>query len=201
MSIMAITEEIIQGVVALTRQAGSAIMEVYKSEFDIHIKADNSPVTAADMKANAIITEGLKEINPEIPILSEEGRAIPFSERSKWETFWLVDPLDGTKEFIKKNDEFTINIALLKKNQPIFGVVFAPALDILYWGNQERGAFKSISGNSNIPVAVNSQLSDPVQIAGSRSHPSIKMNAFTSQFKKYDVNPLGSSMKICLVAD
>ena len=201
MSMMAITEEIIQGVIALTRQAGSAIMEVYKSEFDIHIKDDNSPITAADMKANAIITDGLKEINPEIPILSEEGREIPFSERSKWETFWLVDPLDGTKEFIKKNDEFTINIAVLKKNQPVFGVVFAPALDILYWGSQDRGAFKSISGNSHKPVAVNSQLSDPVQIAGSRSHPSIKMNAFTSQFEKYEIKPMGSSLKICLVAD
>ena len=201
MSMMAITEEIIQGVIALTRQAGSAIMEVYKSEFYIHIKADNSPVTDADTRANAIITEGLKEINPEIPILSEEGREIPFSERSKWETFWLVDPLDGTKEFIKKNDEFTINIALLKKNQPIFGVVFAPALDILYWGSQDRGAFKSISGHSHIPVAVNSQLSDPVQIAGSRSHPSIKMNVFTSQIEKYEVKPMGSSLKICSVAD
>ena len=198
---MAITEEIIQGVVALTRQAGSAIMEVYKTDFDIKIKDDNSPVTAADTKANAIVSEGLKEINPEIPILSEEGRDIPFEERSKWETFWLVDPLDGTKEFIKKNDEFTVNIALLKKNQPVFGVVYAPALDILYWGCQDKGAFKSIGGNSHKPVAVNSQLSDPVQIAGSRSHPSIKMNAFTSQFKKYDLHPMGSSLKICTVSD
>ena len=201
MSMMAITEEIIQGVIALTRQAGSAIMEVYKSEFEIHIKDDNSPVTDADTKANAIITEGLMEINPEIPILSEEGRDIPFSERSIWETFWLVDPLDGTKEFIKKNDEFTVNIALLKENQPIFGVVFAPALDILHWGCQDKGAFKSISGNSHKPVAVNSQLSDPVKIAGSRSHPSIKMNTFTSQFEKYEVKPMGSSLKICSVAD
>ena len=201
MSIMAITEEIIHEVIALTRQAGSAIMEVYKTDFDIQIKADNSPVTAADIKANAIITEGLKEINPEIPILSEEGRDVPFEERSKWETFWLVDPLDGTKEFIKKNDEFTINIALLEKNQPVFGVVFAPALDILYWGCQDKGAFKSIGGNSHKPVSVKPNLSDPVQIAGSRSHPSNKMNIFTSQFEKYEVKPMGSSLKICSVAD
>ena len=198
---MSISDEIIQEVIALSRLAGSAIMEVYNTDFDIHIKNDNSPVTEADTKANAVITEGLKEINPEIPILSEEGRDVPFEERSKWETFWLVDPLDGTKEFIKKNDEFTINIALLKKNQPVFGVVFAPALDILFWGCQDRGAFKSISGNSHIPVAVNSQLSDPVIIAGSRSHQNIKMNTFTSQFEKYEVKPMGSSLKICSVAD
>ena len=198
---MSISDEIIQEVIALSRLAGSAIMEVYNTDFDIHIKDDNSPVTEADTKANAVITEGLKEINPEIPILSEEGRDVPFEERSKWETFWLVDPLDGTKEFIKKNDEFTINIALLKKNQPVFGVVFAPALDILFWGCLGKGAFKSISGNSHKPVAVNSELSDPVQIAGSRSHPSIKMNVFTSQFEKYEVKPMGSSLKICSVAD
>ena len=201
MSMMVITEEIIHEVIELTRQAGSAIMEVYKTDFDIKIKDDNSPVTAADTKANAIITEGLKEINPEIPILSEEGRDIPFEERSKWETFWLVDPLDGTKEFIKKNNEFTVNIALLENNQPVFGVVFAPALDILYWGSTGQGAFKTISGNSQTPVSVNSQLSDPVKIAGSRSHPSIKMNTFTSQFEKYEVKPMGSSLKICSVAD
>ena len=201
MALSLITEELIQQVIKIARQAGSAIMKVYKSEFDVYIKDDNSPVTEADTKANAVITEGLKEINPEIPILSEEGRDVPFEERSKWETFWLVDPLDGTKEFIKKNDEFTINIALLKKNQPVFGVVFAPALDILYWGRTGQGAFKTISGNSQTPVSVNSQLSDPVKIVGSRSHPSIKMNTFTSQFEKYEVKPMGSSLKICSVAD
>ena len=201
MSIMVLTKEIIHEIIAITRQAGSTIMEVYKTDFDIQIKADNSPVTAADTKANAIITEGLKEINPEIPILSEEGRDIPFEERSKWETFWLVDPLDGTKEFIKKNDEFTVNIALLEKNQPIFGVVFAPALDILFWGCQDKGSYKSNIGNSYNSISVNSQLSDPVQIAGSRSHPSTKMNVFTSQFEKYEIKPMGSSLKICSVAD
>ena len=201
MALSLITEELIQQVIKIARQAGSAIMKVYKSEFDVYIKDDNSPVTEADTKANAVITEGLKEINPEIPILSEEGRDVSFEERSKWETFWLVDPLDGTKEFIKKNNEFTVNIALLENNQPVFGVVFAPALDILYWGSTGQGAFKTISGNSHKPVAVNSQLSDPVKIAGSRSHPSIKMNTFTSQFEKYEVKPMGSSLKICSVAD
>ena len=201
MALSFITEELIQQVIKIARQAGSAIMEVYKTDFDFQIKDDNSPVTAADKKANTIITEGLKEINPEIPILSEEGREIPFEERSRWESFWLVDPLDGTKEFIKKNNEFTVNIALLEKNQPVFGVVFAPALDILYWGCQDKGAFKSNIGNSYYSVSVNSKLSDPVQIAGSRSHPSNKMNVFTSQFEKYEVKPMGSSLKICSVAD
>ena len=134
-----ITNEIIQSVIKIAKQAGLVIMDVYKTDFDIQIKSDKSPVTEADTRANKIIFDGLLKIAPDIPILSEEGRDIPYEERSNWESFWLVDPLDGTKEYIKKNDEFTVNIAYMQNNLPIFGVVYAPALDELYWGSVEKG--------------------------------------------------------------
>ncbi|MBC8255837.1 MAG: 3'(2'),5'-bisphosphate nucleotidase CysQ [Candidatus Marinimicrobia bacterium] len=191
----------IQSVIKIAKQAGLVIMEVYKTDFDIQIKNDKSPVTEADTRANEIIIDGLLKITPDIPILSEEGRDIPYEERSKWESFWLVDPLDGTKEYIKKNDEFTVNIAYMQNNLPIFGVVYAPALDELYWGNVEKGAYKSIAGKTYNKINVRTQLNSPVQIATSRSHPSPKMDKFLSQFKSNDLHPMGSSLKICSVAD
>jgi len=201
MSKFLISDEIIQSVIEITKQAGAVIMDVYKTNFEIHIKNDKSPVTEADTRANDIITEGLLNIAPDIPVLSEEGRDIPFEERSKWESFWLVDPLDGTKEYIKKNDEFTVNIAYMEHSKPIFGVVYAPALDELYWGSIEKGAFKSVAGDSFNPIRVKSELNDPVQIATSRSHPSPKMDNFLAQFDTFDLHPMGSSLKICSVAD
>ena len=196
-----ITNELIQSVIKIAKQAGLVIMDVYKTNFQIHIKNDKSPVTEADTKANQIIDDGLLKITPDIPILSEEGQDIPFEERSKWESFWLVDPLDGTKEYIKKNDEFTVNIAYMQNNLPVFGVVYAPALDELYWGSVEKGAYKSIAGDSFNPIRVQSQLSNPVQLATSRSHPSPKMDKFLAQFGTVDLHPMGSSLKICSVAD
>jgi len=196
-----ITNELIQSVIKIAKQAGAVIMDVYKTDFDIQIKIDKSPVTEADTKANQVIDDGLLKITPDIPILSEEGRDIPFEERSKWESFWLVDPLDGTKEYIKKNDEFTVNIAYMQNNLPVFGVVYAPALDELYWGSVEKGAYKSIAGDSFNPIRVKSQLNNPVQIATSRSHPSSKMDNFLAQFDTFDLHRMGSSLKICSVAD
>ena len=203
-----LNDDLINGVIDVARQAGFAIMEVYKTEFDIDTKEDKrgdeiyrSPVTEADKRAHIIIMEGLEKLTPDIPLLSEEGQEISFEERSKWGVYWLVDPLDGTKEFIKKNDEFTVNIALLENNQPVFGVVYAPALNTLYFGSSEKGSFKSNKGDTFTPISVNSQVTNPVQIAVSRSHPSLKMNSFISQFDKYDLHPMGSSLKICSVSD
>ena len=148
MIITPLNDELIKNIIDLSRKAGSAIMEVYRTEFDIYTKEDTrrdeiyiSPITEADMRANTIITEGLEKLIPDVPVLSEEGDNIPFNERSKWESYWLVDPLDGTKEFIKKNDEFTVNIALLENKQPVFGVVYAPALNKLYFGSSEKCSF------------------------------------------------------------
>ena len=196
-----INNGVIESVIEISKQAGLVIMDIYKTDFNIKFKNDKSPVTEADTRANDIITAELLKIAPDIPILSEEGRDIPFEERSKWESFWLVDPLDGTKEFIKRNDEFTVNIAYMQNNLPVFGVVYAPALDELYWGSIEKGAYKSFAGNSFNPIRVKSQLSNPVQLATSRSHPSPEMDKFLAQFKKIDLHPMGSSLKICSVAD
>ncbi|SVB70707.1 uncharacterized protein METZ01_LOCUS223561, partial [marine metagenome] len=129
-------------------------MEVYRTDYDIDIKEDkrrfetyHSPVTEADKHAHIIIMEGLKELTPDIPVLSEEGREIAYEERKKWASFWLVDPLDGTKDFIKQNGEFTVNIALVEDNAPVFGVVFAPAIDLLFWGSLENGVWKKEAHN------------------------------------------------------
>ena len=202
MKITPFNDDMINDVINIARQAGSAILDVYHTDFNISIKDDKSPLTEADIRANAIIIEGLEKIIPDVPVLSEEGQNIPYEARSNWDTYWLVDPLDGTKEFIKKNDEFTVNIAFLEKNQPVFGVVYAPALNKLYWGSTEKGSFKSDNGGDTfILISVNSQVTNPVQIAVSRSHPSPQMKGFISQFNKYDLHPMGSSLKICSVSD
>ena len=196
-----ITDALINSLKSIAVEAGSAIMDVYHTDYDIRIKTDNSPVTDADKKANTIITNKLNQLTPDIPILSEEGRNIPFSERSNWKYFWLIDPLDGTKEFIKKNDEFTVNIALIENRKPIFGVVYAPALYVLYWGEVGVGAYKKNKQSLKIKINVLDALNNPVIVAGSRSHPSERMNAFMGQFKESEVWPMGSSLKVCLVAD
>ena len=201
MSNFLISDEIIQSVIEITKQAGAVIMDVYKTNFEIHIKNDKSPVTEADTRANDIITAGLLKIAPDIPILSEEGGDVSFEERTKWDSFWMVDPLDGTKEFIKKNGEFTVNIAYMQNNLPVFGVVYAPALNEMYLGSIEKGAFKSVAGDSFNPIRAKSQLNNPVQIVTSLSHPSSKMDNFLAQFDTFDLHPMGSSLKVCLVAD
>jgi len=195
------TNALIHSVKSIAVEAGSAIMDVYHADYDIQIKADKSPVTEADKKANTIITNNLNQLTPNIPTLSEEGRNIPFSERAKWKYFWLIDPLDGTKEFIKKNDEFTVNIALIQNGKPTFGVVYAPALEILYWGGVGVGAYKKDKKSLEIKINVLDELNNTVFVAGSRSHPSERMNAFMGQFKDSQVWPMGSSLKVCLVAD
>ena len=196
-----ITKDLIQEVIRISRQAGDAIMEVYHTDFDVQLKDDLSPVTQADKKANAIIERGLKSFDPTIPILSEEGHQITYKERKEWEIFWLVDPLDGTKDFIKKNGEFTVNIALVEDQTPVFGVVYAPAIDLLFWGSLENGAWKKETDNPAEIMKVAAQIDKTVMIATSRSHPSDKMNIFLTQFEKYELHPMGSSLKICFVSD
>ena len=132
----------IQDIVAIAKEAGGAIMQIYSQDFEVEYKQDKSPLTIADKKANDIIENSLNQLTVNLPILSEEGKNIPYEERKHWEYFWLIDPLDGTKEFVKKNDEFTVNIALIYKDTPVLGVVYAPALDICYWAKQGDGAFK-----------------------------------------------------------
>ena len=201
MHVVSLNDDLINEVIDISQRAGDAILDVYNTDFDFSIKDDKSPLTEADTRSNNIIIEGLAKITPDVPVLSEEGQDIPYEERLHWDAYWLVDPLDGTKEFIKKNDEFTVNIALLEKNQPVFGVVYAPALNKLYWGSSTNGSFKSNNGDAYVLISVNSKVTNPVQIAVSRSHPSHKMSTFISQFDQYDLHPMGSSLKICSVSD
>ena len=196
-----LTSEIISSLLKIAREAGAAILKVYSSEFDIHIKSDKSPVTEADYNANKVIMKGLKRLPVQFPILSEEGSQIEYAERKKWTHFWLVDPLDGTKEFIKKNGEFTVNIGLINNGVPVFGVVYAPVIDCIYWGGSAYGAFKMEKSGSEISISVKNNFDTPIILAGSRSHPGDKMKAFINQFEDTHIIPMGSSLKICSVAE
>jgi 3'(2'), 5'-bisphosphate nucleotidase len=190
----------IQDIVTIVKEAGKAIMQVYKQDFEVEYKQDNSPLTLADKKANDIIENGLNQLSVNIPILSEEGSDIPYEDRKHWEYFWLVDPLDGTKEFVKKNGEFTVNIALIHKDTPVLGVVYAPALDICYWAKQDEGAFKD---GQKLPLKTKEQC-NTYKIVVSRSHMSDDTQAFIDAIdtnKEKELISIGSSLKICLIAE
>ena len=190
----------IQDIVTIAKEAGKAIMQVYKQDFEVEYKQDNSPLTLADKKANNIIEDGLNQLSVNFPILSEEGNDIPYEDRKHWEYFWLVDPLDGTKEFVKKNDEFTVNIALIHKDTPILGVVYAPALDRCYWSKQDKGAFRD---GQKLPLKAANQR-NTYRIVASRSHISNETQAFIDAIdtdKEKELILVGSSLKICLVAE
>jgi len=179
--------------------AGKAILEIYNSaDFGVEMKGDNSPLTKADQAAHQVIVKFLEPTG--LPILSEEGRNIPYEERKNWEYFWMVDPLDGTKEFIKKNGEFTVNIALIHKGKPILGVVYAPVLEWLYWGNEEEGAWKQ-EGEGE-PVKLEKPASSEVKtIVASRSHLSPETQEFIDKYPGVEVISMGSSLKFMLVAE
>jgi len=137
----------LEELIKISIQAGLAILDIYHQDFDVEFKQDNSPLTLADQKSNQIILSKLSEIYPDIPFISEETKQIPYEQRKDWEYFWLIDPLDGTKEFIKKNGEFTINIALINKTEPILGIVHAPAKNILYYAQKGQGSYKMEGGD------------------------------------------------------
>ncbi len=194
-------------------RAGLAILEVYKSDdFDLEFKKDNSPLTLADRKAHNIIMEHLVETG--IPVLSEEGKNIPYKERRNWKRFWLVDPLDGTKEFVKKNGEFTVNIALIENCKPVMGVIYVPVTDILYFGTVNEGAFvieqviKHDRGTNLMNFAKKlpeKENSDTYKVVASRSHINTETEQFIEELKKdhqkIEIVSKGSSLKLCLIAE
>ena len=173
----------IQKIIETAIEAGTAIIEIYNSDdFNIEVKSDNSPLTRADLAAHNLIKEKLFSLYPSIPILSEEGKDILYEERKNWDRFWLVDPLDGTKEFIKKNGEFTVNIALIENNEPTLGIIYAPAYKnninnsgsfpgVLYYGEKETGSFKQIAGSEVIKLP-SSDNKGNIKAVRSRSHAS-----------------------------
>lgn len=189
-------------VIRIAKEAGERIMKHYQTDVSIQSKADDSPLTMADLDANNHIETALNVHFPDITIVSEESNdkltlPIPIKDA----IFWLVDPLDGTKEFIKKNGEFTVNIALIKNNKPVLGVVFAPALDILYCAMEGSGAFRSTKSSPLEQIHTNKASSAPVKVACSRSHPGDELQAWLDKLDSYELTPMGSSLKICLVAD
>ncbi|WP_404398463.1 3'(2'),5'-bisphosphate nucleotidase CysQ [Idiomarina loihiensis] len=182
----------------IARDAGAAIMDIYESnDFDVQKKVDDSPLTKADLAAHNIICEGLRALDIQYPVISEESSTISWAQRKHWCRYWLVDPLDGTKEFIKRNDEFTVNIALIEKGVPILGVVYAPALDAMYTGERDRGAFLNDKA-----ISVATQEPETLRVVGSRSHPSQETTDWLDALgKPYEMLAVGSSLKFCLVAE
>lgn len=200
--------------IAAALEAGRSIMEVYSRDFTIETKSDNSPLTEADKVSHQVIKKMLAETN--LRVLSEEGREIPYDERKAWESFWMVDPIDGTKEFIKKTGEFTVNIALIKNNTPVLGVVYAPAIGALYFGLENNGSFfykaqhtdNTITALDTIEHAVKlpiQQAENGYTVVASKSHNTPETDAFIEEKRKQHgevklVNA-GSSIKLCLVAE
>lgn len=197
--------DLLPHVVTLARNAGDAILNVYR-EVDpaVEYKRDNSPLTQADMASHHLIVEGLTRLTPEWPVLSEESKEIPYDDRSQWRSFWLVDPLDGTKEFLRRNGEFTVNIALMHGNAPVLGVVYAPAMDVMYYAAQGAGAWKSDGkGSSSVAIRTAPSANGHLRVVVSRSHGSGEENLerFTGGAQRCEFVPMGSSLKFCLVAE
>jgi 3'(2'), 5'-bisphosphate nucleotidase len=193
-------------VIAIAKAAGDAIMQVYATDFGVIKKDDQSPLTEADLAAHRIIVSALAELTPQIPILSEESEAINYETRRDWQQYWLIDPLDGTREFVKRNGEFTVNIALIDRQKSVLGVVYAPVTALLYFAVANQGAYKQCA---TAPAQrINSKALDLKQpiVAGSRSHSEASMQRFMHNLEKScatapELISMGSSLKICLVAE
>lgn len=194
----------IESIKQIAIEAGRKILEIYEKYADLEAiterKADNSPLTLADQASHTIISERLMALYPQIPLLSEEGKHTAYEIRKEWDRFWLVDPLDGTKEFIKRNGEFTVNIALIEKNLPVLGVIYAPVWNLLYYGIHSQGAFKETPGQLPVRLQVNNKQ-NLLTAVGSRSHAD---PAEAEVLNKYDISgttSIGSSLKFCLIAE
>jgi len=191
----------LEKIVAIAEAAGQAILDIYHKDFDIQEKEDKSPLTEADLAAHRLIVAELQKLEPRLPILSEESADIPFEERRRWLRYWLVDPLDGTKEFIKRNGEFTVNIALIESGRPTCGVVHVPVAATTYFGCRDKGAFKRDEHGHTEAISVARQRQHPTRIAGSRSHAGDSLQRFLDRVGPHEIVSMGSSLKLCLVAE
>jgi len=218
----------LERIVAVAKEAGDAIMEIYNRDFQVEYKDDKSPLTEADTKSNEIICEALAKAYPNIPMLSEENKEVSYQERKDWEYYWCIDPIDGTKEFIKKNGEFTVNIALIHKDTPVLGVVYAPALGDMYWAVKGKGAFKAIVNDApqgyfltgqfwmlndeakekfikKLPLHHNNDPENILTIVASKSHLSEEtqelIDHLTSNIQHPTFISKGSSLKLVMVAE
>jgi len=195
------SEPKIEAIVALARAAGEAILQIYRRDFAVMEKEDRSPLTAADLASQQVIVAGLEQLTPGCPVLSAAGATIPFGTRSAWMNYWLVDPLDGTREFIKRNGEFTVNIALIQGGRPVLGVVHAPALGLTYWGRVGQGAFRQRAGAGIEAIQVTRPAARPLRLVGSRSHAGDSLRVLLGRIGAHRLVSMGSSLKLCLVAE
>jgi 3'(2'), 5'-bisphosphate nucleotidase len=190
-------------IVSITKLAGKAILNIYHdAEFSqvVDFKSDNSPLTLADRAAHDVIVDQLDKTYPDIPIISEEGAEIPYEKRKKYQIYWLVDPLDGTKEFIKRNGEFTVNIALIENGVPVLGVVHVPVVDVTYYGSGESGAFMSEGTAEPRQIKINHKDANRIAVR-SKSHPSPEEEIVLDQYQVVESISRGSSLKFCMVAE
>jgi 3'(2'), 5'-bisphosphate nucleotidase len=193
--------QMLMEVTALAREAGRAILEVYASSFSVQEKEDRSPLTEADLRSEKLILAGLKRLAPEIPVLSEETGQAQWAMRRNWGRLWVVDPLDGTKEFVQRNGEFTVNIALVDEHRPVLGIVHAPALERSYYACEGVGAFRSDAQAAGRPIRVARRGGGPVRVVGSRSHRGTSLDGFLARVGDHEFVEVGSSLKLCLVAE
>jgi 3'(2'), 5'-bisphosphate nucleotidase len=199
-------EQLINEMKPIVERAGAEILKIYESDFDVQTKADQSPLTQADLNAHEVIVGELAALTPEIPIISEESEPPSFEVRSTWSRYWLVDPLDGTKEFINRNGEFTVNIALIENHAPVLGVVGVPALGDLYTGNVADGEAFKFSGSEVTRLAVRPMNGDhPLTVVASRSHGGERLEQYLEalklEFGEVARTPVGSSLKLCILAE
>lgn len=193
-------EHFIDPIKTIVTEASNIVMDIYKQDFSVYKKNDESQLTLADLECNRIITKGLNAMS-NYPILSEEGNDVAWEERRKWNQYWLVDPIDGTKEFIKKNDEFTINVALITNGVPVFGVVAAPALRTTYFGIQGKGAWKVDSLEKQYSIKVNAPPKSGWKVVISRSHVNKAAVQLANSLPESEIISMGSSLKFCLIAE
>ena len=203
---MNINEELLK-ISNISVEAGRIILDFYNKNLNITFKADESPLTQADLASHKLITDSIKKITPNIPILSEE-EFIEWDVRKEWKKYWLIDPLDGTKEFIKKNGEFTVNIALIENNRPILGVIYAPASNELYFAKKNFGSYKILTNkqlntlDNAKKISIKINKTNKVKIIGSRSHSNPILQKWVSKnFNDFQILQKGSSLKFCLIAE
>lgn len=191
-----------KGAGEIAAAAGRAILEVYRrDDFDVVRKEDQSPLTAADLASHRVIRDALAKLTPDVPMLSEESADIAYEVRSGWREYWLVDPLDGTKEFVNRRDEFTVNIALVRDHEPVVGVVHVPVSGVTYSGVAGEGATRQSAGGEPEPIRVRRPCARPVRVVGSRSHANPELEFFLQRLGDYRLVNMGSSLKFCLLAE
>ncbi|KAF1698519.1 3'(2'),5'-bisphosphate nucleotidase [Pseudoxanthomonas jiangsuensis] len=195
-----ITVDVRETVIAIARQAGAAIMEIYEQGFEVQHKDDASPLTAADLAAHRIIVEGLERLTPDLPVLSEESAQVPWETRRHWSSYWLVDPLDGTREFVKRNGEFTVNIALIAQGAPAMGVVQAPVGGQVWHAVRGEYAYRR-DGHRDEPLRVREPATAPLRVAASRSHRDPRTQSALEKMGAIEEVALGSSLKFCRIAE